>query len=50
MEMDVSMEVDTSDILQKVVEDFFRKYINKNKTNFEYLQAYKLHTPDMFFG
>ncbi|MBK2029202.1 exodeoxyribonuclease V subunit beta [Francisella noatunensis] len=48
MEMDVSMEVDTSDILQKVVEDFFRKYINKNKTNFEYLQAYKLHTPDMF--
>ncbi|AFJ43367.1 exodeoxyribonuclease V subunit beta [Francisella orientalis] len=48
MEMDVSMEVDTSDILQKVVEDFFRKHINKNKTNFEYLQAYKLHTPDMF--
>ncbi|MBK2268278.1 exodeoxyribonuclease V subunit beta [Francisella philomiragia] len=48
IEMDVSMEVDTSDILQKVVEDFFRKHINKNKTNFEYLQAYKLHTPDMF--
>lgn len=48
MEMDVSMEVDTSDILQKVVEDFFRKHINKNKTNFEYLQAYKLHTPDIF--
>lgn len=48
MEMDVSMEVDTSDILQKVVEDFFRKHINKNKINFEYLQAYKLHTPDMF--
>ncbi|MBK2025840.1 exodeoxyribonuclease V subunit beta [Francisella philomiragia] len=48
IEMDVSMEVDTSDILQKVVEDFFRKQINKNKTNFEYLQAYKLHTPDMF--
>ncbi|AJI74850.1 exodeoxyribonuclease V, beta subunit [Francisella philomiragia subsp. philomiragia ATCC 25015] len=48
MEMDVSMEVDTSDILQKVVEDFFRKHINKNKTNFEYLQAYKLHTPEKF--
>lgn len=48
MEMDVSMEVDTSDILQKVVENFFRKYINKNKTNFEYLQAYKLHTPEKF--
>ncbi len=48
IEMDVSMEVDTSDILQKVVEDFFRKHINKNKTNFEYLQAYKLHTPYMF--
>ncbi|WP_150465779.1 exodeoxyribonuclease V subunit beta [Francisella sp. SYW-2] len=48
IEMDVSMEVDTSDILQKVVEDFFRKYINKNKTNFEYLQAYKLHTPEKF--
>ncbi|MBK2094649.1 exodeoxyribonuclease V subunit beta [Francisella philomiragia] len=48
MDMDVSMEVDTSDILQKVVEDFFRKHINKNKTNFEYLQAYKLHTPDIF--
>ncbi|QIW10564.1 UvrD-helicase domain-containing protein [Francisella sp. LA112445] len=48
MEMDVSMEVDTSDILQKVVEDFFRKNINKNKTNFEYLKAYKLHTPEKF--
>nr|WP_150467094.1 UvrD-helicase domain-containing protein [Francisella sp. SYW-9] len=48
MEMDVSMEVDTSDILQKVVEDFFRKHINKNKTNFEYLKAYKLHTPEKF--
>ena len=48
MEMDVSMEVDTSDILQKVVEDFFRKHINKNKTNFEYLQAYNLHTPEKF--
>ncbi|WP_432772872.1 exodeoxyribonuclease V subunit beta [Francisella salimarina] len=48
IEMDVSMEVDTSDILQKVVEDFFRKHINKNKTNFEYLQAYKLHTPEKF--
>lgn len=48
MEMDVSMEVDTSDILQKAVEDFFRKHINKNKTNFEYLKAYNLHTPKKF--
>ncbi|API87202.1 UvrD-helicase domain-containing protein [Francisella uliginis] len=48
MEMDVSMEVDTSDILQKVVEDFFRKHINKNKTNFGYLKAYNLHTPEKF--
>ncbi|MEY8768645.1 exodeoxyribonuclease V subunit beta [Francisella philomiragia] len=48
MEMDVSMEVDTSDILQKVVEDFFRKHINKNKINFEYLQEYSLHTPEKF--
>ncbi|MBK2356905.1 exodeoxyribonuclease V subunit beta [Francisella hispaniensis] len=48
MEMDVSMEVDTSDILQKVVEDFFRKHINKSETNFGYLQAYKLHTPEKF--
>ena len=48
MEMDVSMEVDTSDILQKVVEDFFRKNINKNQTNFEYLQVYKIHTPEKF--
>ncbi|MED7818350.1 MULTISPECIES: UvrD-helicase domain-containing protein [unclassified Francisella] len=48
MEMDVSMEVDTSDILQKVVENFFRKHINKNKANFEYLKAYNLHTPEKF--
>ncbi|AIT10061.1 exodeoxyribonuclease V subunit beta [Candidatus Francisella endociliophora] len=48
MEMDVSMEVDTSDILQKVVEDFFRKNINKSETNFEYLKAYSLHTPEKF--
>ncbi|ASG68065.1 exodeoxyribonuclease V subunit beta [Francisella halioticida] len=48
MEMDVSMEVDTSDILQKVVEDFFRKYINKNQVNFDYLKAYKLHIPEKF--
>ncbi|MED7788456.1 UvrD-helicase domain-containing protein [Francisella sp. 19X1-34] len=48
IEMDVSMEVDTSDILQKVIEDFFRKNINKNKTNFEYLKVYSLHTPEKF--
>lgn len=48
IEMDVSMEVDTSDILQKVVEDFFRKHINKSETNFGYLQIYKLHTPEKF--
>ncbi|AEE26724.1 exodeoxyribonuclease V subunit beta [Francisella hispaniensis] len=50
MEMDVSMEVDTSDILQKVVEDFFRKHINKSETNFEYLQEYSLHTPEKFLA
>lgn len=50
MEMDVSMEVDTSDILQKVVEDFFRKHINKSETNFGYLQIYKLHTPEKFLA
>ncbi|GAB4222356.1 MAG: hypothetical protein Kow0076_3360 [Francisella sp.] len=37
IEMDVSMEVDSSNILQKAVENFFRKNINKNPTNFEYL-------------
>ncbi|ORM38513.1 exodeoxyribonuclease V subunit beta [Francisella endosymbiont of Ornithodoros moubata] len=50
IEMDVSMEVDTSNILQKVVEDFFRKNINKNQTNFEYLKAYGFHTPEKFLG
>lgn len=48
IEMDVTMEVDTSDILHKVVEDFFRKNINKNQTKFEYLKAYNLHTPGKF--
>ncbi|MDE5035807.1 hypothetical protein, partial [Francisella tularensis] len=48
IEMDVSMEVDTSDIFQKVVEDFFRKHINNSETNFGYLQIYKLHTPEKF--
>ncbi|MDE4953047.1 hypothetical protein NAI68_09590, partial [Francisella tularensis subsp. holarctica] len=47
-EMDVSMDVDNSDIFQKVVEDFFRKHINKSETNFGYLQIYKLHTPEKF--
>ncbi|MDE4969612.1 hypothetical protein, partial [Francisella tularensis] len=39
---------DTSDIFQKVVEDFFRKHINKSETNLGYLQIYKLHTPEKF--
>ncbi|APC96870.1 exodeoxyribonuclease V subunit beta [Francisella frigiditurris] len=50
IEMDVSMEVDTSDILQKVVEDFFRNNINNNQENYEYLKAFKLHTPEKFLG
>ncbi|MFC4892016.1 exodeoxyribonuclease V subunit beta [Pseudofrancisella aestuarii] len=48
IEMDVSMEVDTSDILQKVVEDFFRNNINNNQENYEYLKLNKLHTPERF--
>lgn len=48
IEMDVLMEVDTSDILQKVVEDFFRNNINNNQENYEYLKAFKLHTPEKF--
>lgn len=48
IEMDVSMEVDTSDILQKVVEDYFRKNINKSETNYQYFKEYSVHTPEKF--
>ncbi len=48
IEMDVSMEVDTSDILQKVVEDYFIKNINKSETNYQYFKEYSVHTPEKF--
>ncbi|AXA34330.1 UvrD-helicase domain-containing protein [Francisella adeliensis] len=50
LEMDVSMEVDTDDILLEVVEDYFRKYINTDKEKFKLLQSQKWHTPERFLG
>jgi exodeoxyribonuclease V beta subunit len=48
LEMDVSMEVDTDDILLEVVEDYFRKYINTDAEKFSLLQVNKWHTPEKF--
>lgn len=48
LEMDVSMEVDTDDILLEVVEDYFRKHINTDVEKFNLLQSKSWHTSEKF--
>ena len=48
MDMDVSMEVNTDDILLETVEDYFRNVINKDTNKFNLLKANKWHTPEKF--
>ena len=48
IEMDITMETDTFAILEKTVEQYFRKHINSNKEKFELLRSQKCHTPEKF--
>ena len=48
MEMDIVMEADTSDLLIKSINQYFRENINKNKPIYELLKNANLHTPNKF--
>lgn len=48
MDIDISMEVNTDDILLETVEDYFRDVVNKDTNKFNLLKANKWHTPEKF--
>ncbi|MBK2026735.1 exodeoxyribonuclease V subunit beta [Allofrancisella guangzhouensis] len=50
MDIDVSMEVDTSDLLLEATREYFRKYINSNAEKFSLLRSINWHTPERFIN
>ncbi|KEI34722.1 exodeoxyribonuclease V beta chain [Francisella sp. W12-1067] len=50
IDMDVSMEVDTSELLLEATREYFRKYINSNEAKFNLLRSANWHTPENFIN